>query len=146
MTIKKVYTEIFDLLNSNKNKKVNDLLPQIMEIVESKQQSKTFLMNDKKEATHVFCYYHKKWESVEHFGKKKHSSSGYNSMCKEGVNQWTKQQRLYKLGCESLMDEVINGTLAPSKIQEEKEKLEDKKSQIVPRKDKHGFTKEEDIK
>ena len=146
MAIKKAYVDLVELLQANKNKKVETLLPQILELATAKQAAKNFLTNDKGETTHIYCYYHKKWEEVKHYGKKKHSASGYNSMCKIGVNQWTKQQRLYKVGMESLVDEIADGTLSADMVQEEKEKLHEERSKIVPREDEHGFDNLDDIK
>lgn len=143
--IKKVYTEVFELLKTNENKKVSTLLPQLLELMESKQQSKCFITDNENNTTYVFCYYHKKWESIEHYGTKKHSKSGFNRMCKEGVNQWTKQQRLSKLGHESLVDDMIAGTLSVDDAQEEKETLELMRKEIKPRLDGHGFDNLEDI-
>lgn len=144
--IKKAYVDLIELLEANKNKKVETLLPQILELATAKQASKNFLTNDKGEVTHIFCYYHKKWEEVKHYGKKKHSASGYNSMCKEGVNMWTKQQRQYKTGMEDLVDQIAEGTLSADMVQEAKEELHYEKNEIVRRKDGHGFDTQEDIK
>lgn len=146
MTIKKVYTEVFSLLETNKNKKIETLLPQLIEMMESKQSPKNFITNEKGEVTHILCYYHKLFESVVHYGSKKHSSSGFNSMCKLGVNQWTKQQRLFKTGEQSILDDIVSGTLSVDEIQKERETLETIRKMIEPRKDGHGFKTIEDIK
>lgn len=138
MTIKKVYSELFEVLEANQNKKVETILPQLLELMSAKTSNKNFVTDDKGQVTHIYCYYHKKWESVEHYGLKKSSPSGYNSMCKEGVNQWTKQQRDFKKGQENLLTQLSSGELSTDKLQDELVKLEEKRKEIVPRKDGHG--------
>lgn len=98
MTIKKQFEALHALLEANKNKKVSTLMPQLIELMETKQLQKTFKTDKDGNVTHVFCYYHKEWEEVAliPYGNKKSSASGLNSMCKEGVKQWTKQQKVLK--------------------------------------------------
>ena len=138
--IKKVYAELFTLLNDNQDKKVKSLLPQIMELVQSKQMTKTFKVDAEGKVTHVFCYYHKKWEdvSVAEYGSKAKSASSLNSMCKEGVNQWTKQQRDFKKGKEQVLAKVASGELTPDQIHSELVKLEEQSKLVTPRADGHG--------
>jgi len=139
--IKKVYVELVELLESNQNKKVSSIMDQVLELATTKQSTKNFLTNDNGEVTHVFCYYHKKWEPLAEveFGKKKHSASGFNSMCKEGVNQWSKQNRDAKKAEAELLDKVASGELAPDDIQSAREQIQAEKSKIVPREDGIGF-------
>ncbi len=146
MTIKKVYIDVFAFLETNKNKKIETILPELIKMMKSKQSPKNFLTNEEGVVTHLFCYYHKMWESVEYYGSKKHSSSGFNSMCKLGVNQWTKQQRLFKNGEQSLLDDIVLGTLSVDEVQKSRETLELIRKEIEPRKDNHGFKTIEDIK
>lgn len=137
MTVKKVYVELVTFLESNKNKKIETLMPQILELVSSKQATKNFITDENGNVTHIFCYYHKKWEKLSEceYGTKKHSPSGYNSMCKEGVNQWTKQQRDAKKAESELLQKLIDKTLTPEDIDAERQKIQVEKDQIIPRKD-----------
>lgn len=137
--VKKVYLPLIELLESNQTKKISSLMPQIMEIVGSKQQTTTVRRNDDGEVTHVFCYYHKKWEdiTVAEYSQKK-TSSGLNTMCKEGQNQWSKQQREFKKGKEEILTCVIAGTLSSDHVEEEMEQLENDRKAIHPREDGHG--------
>lgn len=139
--VKKAYVELVELLQANQNKKVSSILDQVLELATTKQQSKTYLTNDKGEVTHIFCYYHKKWEPLAdvEFGKKKHSASGFNSMCKEGVNQWSKQQRDAKKQENDILDKVASGELSPDEIQAERERIAEDKNKIVTREDGIGF-------
>lgn len=148
MNTKKVYVELVDLLEANKDKKISTILEQIYELTTSKQVSSTFLKDKSGKVTHIYCYYHKKFEPLSEveYGAKKHSTTGFNSMCKEGVNQWTKQQRVAKQKEAELLDKVISKEISPDGIQEEKIKIEQERKSIIPREDGIGFDSLEDIK
>lgn len=140
MTVKKAYVELIDFLKANENKKIASIMPQLLELVSSKQATKNFITNEAGEVTHIYCYYHKKWEALSEceYGAKKHSPSGFNSMCKEGVNQWTKQQRVARQQEGELLMKLQDGTLAPSGIEAERERIQADKDAIIPRADGKG--------
>ena len=117
--VKKAFVELVELLEANENKKVSSIMPQILELVTSKAQTKTFITNDKGEVVKVFCYYHKVWEDVsEHeYGAKASSASGLNTMCKVGVSNWTKQQRVAKQAKADLLERVANGEEVDLKLE-----------------------------
>lgn len=137
MSTKKAFVELVEFLEQNKDKKISTILDDIYDLTSSKQSSKNFLTDESGKVTHIFCYYHKLWEPVDKcsYGSKKHSPSGYNSMCKEGVNQWSKQQRESKKSEADLLDKVANGELDPDKIYDEKARIESDRKKIVPRED-----------
>lgn len=138
--VKKQYTQLVELLEANSNKKISTIMPEILELVTSKQAQKNFITNENGEVTHIFCYYHKKWEYLAdvEFGKKKHSASGYNSMCKEGVNQWSKQQREYKQAQSDALTKVAKGELDTQGLNKLLAQIEEEKDKIVPREDGSG--------
>lgn len=138
--VKKAYLPLVELLQQNSNKKVETLLPEIMKLVESKQIQKAHKTDDNGNVTHVFCYYHKKWEDVQEceYGSKKNTATGLNTMCKEGLSNWTKQQRDFKKSKAGLLDEVMQGTLAPTDIEAKSIQLEQERDKIIPRKDGKG--------
>jgi hypothetical protein len=115
MAIKKQFEELLALLQANENKKISTILPQVLTLVSSNQKS-TIIRNDEGEVTHIFCYYHKEWESVDLYGHKQHSASGYNTMCKQGVNQWSKQQREAKKSRDAVLQGVADGTIDPQNL------------------------------
>jgi len=146
-TIKKAYVEIANLLNDNKNKKVSTILPQLMELMTAKSSGgsdigKTFLKDDNGEVFAVYCYYHKKWELTSEceFGAKKGTASGLNTMCKEGVSRWTKQQRVAKKAKEQLLDSVASGDIEVGDLADKQAEIEEAKSVIIEREDGQGFT------
>ncbi len=147
--VKKQFEELYTLLSDNKNKKVSTMLPQLIELMQKKNnasgQSNTFVRNEVGEVTHVFCYYHKKWEdvTVAEYGSKKGSSTGLNTMCKEGVSNWTKQQRVKKQAEAAILTKVMAQEITVDDIPEEQAKLVDASKLIQPRKDEHG---ESDLK
>lgn len=132
-TIKKNFVEIHDILVSNKDKKVGDIIEQLMPIFESKQRDKNHRTNENGQLE-VFCYYHKQWENTEEveYGKKANTATGLNSMCKIGTNQWTKQQREFKKAKAELLDKVLAGEIDSSDLNEAIQALEEEKDKIVP--------------
>ena len=137
--IKKAYVELYNILEANKNKKVSTILPQLVELMTAKQSQKNFITDEDGNVTHIYCYYHKQWEdiSVAEYGAKKSSATGLNSMCKEGVSSWTKQQRQLKAINDEAMDLVVKGELQPGDIVEWKTTREQELRVIVPREDGH---------
>lgn len=133
-TIKKQYVEIFELLKANENKKVSTIMDSILELVESKTQAKTYKRDEDGNVTHIFCYYHKEWESVEdvEYGKKSSNKTGLASMCKVGVSQWNRQQREMKLARANLLDQVANGEVEASEVPALLQEIEDNAKKIVP--------------
>lgn len=57
----------------------------------------------------VFCYYHKKWELVDHieYGKKAGTKTGLNTMCKEGTSAWTRQNRQKQKHQDDMMKKLL---------------------------------------
>lgn len=137
MAIKKTYQELVEFLEANRNKKVDTILDEIKEMTSAKQNSKNFITDEAGKVTHIFCYYHKLWEPLEdvEYGSKKNSSTGFNSMCKEGVNQWTKQQREFKQKDSELLTLVASGEVSPDEIAKYKEQYEQERKMIIPRSD-----------
>ena len=132
MTVKKDFVELVNLLETNKNKKVSDIMSLVLELVTSQKKPKTFRTDDSGRITEIFCYYHKKWEPVELYGTKTSSHTGYNTMCKTGVNQWTKQQKEAEKSRTEVLTAVQNGDIKPEHIQVELDKIEQHRLRIVP--------------
>lgn len=142
--VKKQFEELYALLQANENKKVSTIMPQLIELMSKKSAGggvgTTFYKEDE-EVVAVYCYYHKKWElvSVAEYGKKaSNQATGLNTMCKEGVNQWTKNQRDKKLKEAELLTKVATGLLLPEDIASEQAKIAEECSIIIPRQDGHG--------
>lgn len=126
-TIKKQFVELYTILEANKTKKVKDILPELIALMEAKQRETNSRYDDEGNLTHVYCYYHKTWESIAEvpYGDKKSSSNGLNTMCKEGVKQWTKQQKLIKKAGEelarakaALVEDLLAGLIDSDRVKE----------------------------
>jgi hypothetical protein len=142
--VKKQFEELYTLLVDNKNKKVSTVLPQLIELMAKKNnasgKAQTFIKDEDGNVTHVYCYYHKKWEdvTVAEYGSKKGTATGLNTMCKEGVSNWTKQQRAKKQAEAELITKVVNGELLPEDLKSVQDQLIEDAKIIVPRADGHG--------
>lgn len=142
MSIKKAYQAVVDLLEANPNKTVKQVLPEVIELCSAKaggggRTSKQVVLGADGKPTHIFCYYHKKWEPVGEveFGTKAKSATGLSNMCKEGTSNWTKQNRELKARKSELLDLVTEGELDPKDLKKEIEKAEAAAKKIIPRED-----------
>lgn len=131
-TIKKPFVEIHSLLKQNQGKKIKDLMPQLLEIMTSQQRDKNH--REDEHGLWIFCYYHKEWEltSQVEYGSKVNTATGLNTMCKVGVNQWTKQQREFKQKRADLLTLVADGKLDPADINSKIEELDEERKSIKP--------------
>ncbi len=126
MNTKKPFLELLAFLEENKDKKISSILDDVKEMTAAKKHASTVLKNSKDEITHIFCYYHKQWEDVKvvEYGSKKSSATGYNQMCKIGVNTWTKQQAEAKKAKAQLLEDVGEGKVQVDEITANLAKIE----------------------
>lgn len=151
MAIKKQFEEIHALLEANKNKQVKTIMADLLALMQSKSSgsdlNRTFIKDDEGNVTYVYCYYHKKWESVKiaEYGVKANTATGLNTMCKEGVSSWTKQQRAFKKAQAELLKQVAEQALSPEELPALMEELEANRKVIEVRDDEHGYVTADDI-
>ena len=138
-TVKKAYVDLVAFLEENKDKKIKSVLPQILVMASAKSGgggggATTFHKDDKGNVVAVKCYYHGKWMSpnVVEFGAKASSPTGLNSMCKDGVSKWTKQQRDAKKAKDQLLSDVASGEVEASTLTKALEKIEKTRATIAP--------------
>ena len=144
--IKKVFQEVYELLNSNQSAKVSKLLPQLVELMCAKTNQETSYKVDG-QVVAVYCYYHKVWELVSdhEYGAKASTNTGLNTMCKVGVSNWTKQQREAKKAQELLLNSLADGSVTLDQIQTKKEEIESARNVIVSIEDKLSFNTLEEL-
>lgn len=132
--IKKQFTEVYEFLTQNQDKKVKDILPMLTQFMSSKNQERTYLADDEDNVIAIYCYYHKKWELVNfiEYGKKASTATGLNTMCKEGVRQWTKQQSEAKKQKEILLAKIAAGQINTEKLNEALQQIEAERNKIEP--------------
>lgn len=142
MSTKKVFAPIIALLTaavaSNPKVRVSDVLAEVEELTKANVgggggRATTFHKNDAGETDAIRCFYFQKWfdpRTVE-TGKKANTPSGYNSMCKVGLSQWTKQQRDYKNGKDELLAKVVSGEVAQADLGTHLQALEDAKNTVI---------------
>lgn len=132
-TIKKDYRAIVAFLEENKTKKVSTILEELKLMCTKKTNDKTFELDEDGNVVRVFCYYHKCWEdvSIYTYGPKKNTASGLNTMCKEGVSQWTKQQRVAKQERSELLTKLGSGEMTVEQLPEAETTIERNRLRIV---------------
>lgn len=149
--VKKAYKELYELLQANESKKVSTIMPQLVELMTKKgggmNNGKNYITDEEGNVTHVFCYYHKKWESVAiaEYGKKTNTATGLNTMCKEGTSAWNKAQRVKKQAEANILIKIQSGELQPEDIANEQIKIAEQAKVIEPRDDEHGWDNLTDI-
>lgn len=136
--IKKAYQEIVSLLEANQDAQVSDVIETVRELASAKVggggKATSFHKGEDGTVLAIHCFYHKAWMTplATEFGVKVSSASGYNSMCKEGVSKWTKQQRAFKAAKEQLLTDVSNGAVDASDLPSILAELEAEKNAIIP--------------
>lgn len=141
MSIKKVFQPIVDFLQTNENKKVSSVLPEVLEMCEAKKgagggSARTFIRDVEGQVIGIKDYYFKRWmplvgDAAVEYGAKKNSASGFNTMCKEGVKYWTKQQNDYKKGQLELLNKLEKGEIEPTEIADARAELENARTEVV---------------
>ena len=118
MSTKKVFIPVVEFLEANKNKKVGTILEELKALVASKSATKTYIANEEGQTIAVYCYYHKQWEIVQDvpYGVKQTRPSGLNTMCKVGVSEWSKQQRVIKNINTEVLNKLETGEIGPEDI------------------------------
>lgn len=139
MAIKKMYVELVELLEANQDNKVKSILPDVIAMVSAKQArnvGSTFIKNSEGETVAIRCYYFQRWmplvgDNAVEFGAKKSTATGYNTMCKDGVSHWTKQNNAAKKAHDALLDRLEAGDLTTDQIPAEKARIEEERRQVV---------------
>ena len=133
MTIKKQFVDVVEFLEANKNKKVSTILDEIISMTSGKNvEAKTFHKDEHGTVIAIRCYYYKKWMHVDdvEFGRKASTASGYNTMCKKGVSNWTKQQRVAKQAKELLLEQLASGEFDASDLPAKLDEVEQARKAI----------------
>jgi len=136
MTIKKAFLELHTMLVANEDKKVKTIMPDLVEIMSAKGAgggASSVHRGEDGSVLAIMDYYFKVWLPVEfvEYGAKANSASGLNTMCKLGTSLWTKQQREFKKGKETLLEDVAAGDVLPTEIQGKLDELEEARGYIT---------------
>lgn len=147
MTIKKVYVELVEFLEANQGKKVATVMPQLLAMVETKNQGSTVMRDEQNNVIAIFCYYHKQWELVSEveYGNKASSATGLNTMCKAGVSKWTKQNRKAKEKERELLQLLADEHIKPHDIKDMQADIEADRLKLDETDMPHGFASEAEV-
>jgi hypothetical protein len=127
LTIKKDHIELHQYLQSLINKKLTEKL--VADIATRFLATKnnngsgsrtTAYYDSNRNLVAVYCYYHKQWELVEHiaYGVKSGTKTGLNTMCKEGVSAWTKNNRATVKAKDELLGLFTAGSITSDEFKE----------------------------
>jgi hypothetical protein len=142
MNIKKNFVEVIAFLEANQDKKIKTVLDEVKALCSAKSSGgseigTTFLKDEEGHTVAVFCYYFKKWMPLGQveFGQKAGTASGFNTMCKEGVSNWTKQQRMASQEKEALLSQLSEGSITVEDLPRLQAEIEERRKVIVEAKD-----------
>jgi len=135
MSTKKVFIELIAFLETKKDSKISDILKSdaFKDLILAKKNGNTVLKDQNDNIVAIFCWYHKKWEllfEVE-YGSKASHHTGLNTMCKIGVNLWTKQQAEAKKAKAELLDKVADGEVEVKDVAQLVSDIEDERNLIL---------------
>ena len=129
--IKKAYQPIMSLLAANMSSTVEDIYEEALALTVAQTgggggKATTFHRDEDGNVVAIRCGYFGLWflTSEVEFGAKKGSASGFNTMCKEGVSLWNKQQTAAKKAKEQLLSDVASGEVDASDIAAIQEEIE----------------------
>lgn len=144
--------DIIEFLNANENKTIKTVRADLTEMLEqltivNRPLGRTFLVGSDNKVFAIFCWYHKQWEllSEVEYGQKVSSSTGYNTMCKIGVREWTKEQKLLKLLPGECLELVETGKLKFEQVPDYRKKRTLEIKQINKDTMPKGYANQEDI-
>lgn len=151
MTIKKAYESIITFLEANQDKKVKAILDEVRELASAKTNragGSNYIKDSTGNVVAILDYYFKRWmplvgEAAVEFGAKKNTPTGFNTMCKKGVSEWTKQQSEAKKANAQLLTRVAAGEIQPSDIPAEQAAIEQARGNIVETE--LGFASKEEV-
>lgn len=148
--IKKAFLPIVEALRAameaDPKVKVASVLGDIEALASAKSgagggKATTFHRDEAGNVVAIKCYYHGLWMDprVAEFGEKKSSASGFNSMSKDGMSKWTKQNAAAKKAKEELLLKVQSGEIAADRIADELATIDAERSAVIAREDGYGF-------
>lgn len=143
-SIKKAYQSVVQHLQENKDKKVSSVLDEIIEMCSAKSaggSATSFHRDEAGKVVAIRCSYFGKWFLVDdvEFGAKQGTASGYNPMSKEGVSNYTKQQREYAKAKDQLLQDVAAGEIPAEEVAARMEDLEYNRKVVIPHSEGLGF-------
>ena len=130
---------IKEFLEMNSNKKVSSIQEELLAMISKLNSStgKTFYRDEDGNILAIRCYYYKRWmplvgpNSVE-FGTKTSSTTGFNTMCKEGVKAWTRMNKSRKELDSRILDMLMSGELTHDEVKSYKSEQLEKINTIEP--------------
>lgn len=106
--IRKAQLDVYSFLNANRDKTIDQVFDQLVELLANKKVQVNTLYYPTGELKAQWCYYHKCWElfSIHSYGTKP-GKTGYNCMCKEGNKFWTRQNTEFKKSDLALLKRCV---------------------------------------
>lgn len=112
--VKKAFQPIVAFLEANKDKTVSEILGDVIALTAAKgsRVASASLKDADGKTWAVRCYWHEQWELVDgegavEYGPKANTSTGLNSMCRSGTNQWNAANNGKKKQKEQIFQDLM---------------------------------------
>lgn len=140
---KKVFEPVLAILTAalaaNPKVKLVDVMDEVNEACRARVgegsggKATTFVKNAEGVVVAIRDFYFGKWfdPRVVPTGLKANTPSGYNSMSKAGLNQWTKQQNDAKKAKDALLAAVGAGEIAADQVSAKLQEIEEARAAII---------------
>lgn len=140
---KKVFEPILAILSAalatNPKVRVSEIFDEVTEACRARVgegaggKATTFHKNEAGVVVGILDFYFKKWfdPRVVPTGAKANTPSGYNSMSKAGLNQWTKQQSDAKKAKDALLVAVGAGEVAADQISVKLQEIDAARNAVI---------------
>lgn len=140
---KKVFEPILAILTAalaaNPKVRVSEVIDEITEACRARVgegaggKATTFHKDENGVVVGIRDFYFQKWfdPRVVPTGAKANTPSGYNSMSKAGLNQWTKQQSEAKKAKDALLVALCAGEVAADAIGAKLQEIEDARNAVI---------------
>ncbi len=129
---KKVFKDLVSFLEVNKDKMIKNILPEIYNLTHSKicrVEGDSFIKDKSGKLVAAMCFYYRQWmivtgENAVEFGLKAKTKTGFNTMCKAGLELWLKQQKTAKQATKQIVVDIKADVLAIKDISKREDEIE----------------------
>lgn len=130
--IKKIYKDLVAFLETNKDKAIKNVLPEIYNLTRSKicrVEGDSFIKDKDGKLVAAMCFYYQQWmplvgENAVEFGVKANTKTGLNTMSKAGLELWLAQQKTATQAGKQIIVDIKTEVLAIKDIGKREDEIE----------------------
>lgn len=133
-TIKKVFSEVHNLLVANQDKPVSAIMSKLEELMGSSRgaNGSTYFLDSNGTCLAAKCSYFEKWFAASEFHPKSGSPSGLNSLTKMAASYYAKQKREAAAAKADLLKKVGSGEFPYDQVGQALQEIDAAQTAILP--------------